>query len=276
MNTWEAAKYHHRVGTGNWEAWNCGLEPIFDAAEDWKSHLSGIAKPWLCWNLDDKWCQVQQKLVLGIGWTPIVGNDTGVEAITLLDGSVYVDFNKILKLPSMWMHFVIEFAFLFAERLAFWHSDLLCSREAMARYATVFTDLKDGEMAAVKHLHGWFGFRDRHKNHYGELLACTTRGASRSQFTNGCGWWRHIECHPNYNKVFHKGQSYYYEHGVGIWIWNKKFGGHVRVIKVNEKDGHCSAYLQNLPKLQTKQAEMNNYCDLVSIASNLGIENLLP
>ena len=44
----------------------------------------------------------------------------------------------------MWLHFPLEFAFLFTEHLAFWHADLLVRRAKMVRYAAQFAALPDG------------------------------------------------------------------------------------------------------------------------------------
>jgi len=176
----------------------------------------------------------------------------------------------------MWMNFPLEFAFTFTEKLAFWHSDLLCSESDMRKYSEIFSTLKQGEMAAVKHTHGFYGFKEQHKNHYGELIGCTTKKASKDQFKNGCGWWRIIESHPNYNIEHHpKDKKYYYEHGKGIWVWEKVYNGKIKTLKVNEKDGHCTAYLDNLPKKNSKSEELKEHCDLKIITKNLGISHLL-
>ena len=67
-----------------------------------------------------------------VNWTPVVGYDprSGVPA-KLVPGAVLIDFNADLKLPILYMHFPIDFIFAFAPRLAFWHSDLLCTRDNM-------------------------------------------------------------------------------------------------------------------------------------------------
>ncbi len=273
MSTWKFARNEGRVGTGNWEAWSGGLEPIYVAAEMWKKELDGIDKPWLCWNIEDDWCKLQQKLVLDVGWTPVVGNDCGIKKNTILNGSVYLNFNSYLKLPCMWMHFPLEFVFLFAEKMAFWHSDLICSIKDMRRFSEIFKKLNNGETAAVKHLSGWLGFKDPFKNHFGELIGCTTKSASKKQFENGCGWWRHVECHPNREK--HGLENIYYEHGTGIYLWSKKFKGKVRPLKVNEKDGHATVYRKNLPRGASKTEEMQSNFDLVQMCKKLKIEKYL-
>lgn len=270
MSTWNLSRNEGRAGTGNWEAWgNNSLEPIYEAADDWKVQLTGIDKPWLCWHLNDDWCKIQQKLVLNAGWTPVVGNDTGSKNITVLKNSIYIDFNSTLKLPSMWMHFPLEFTFLFAKKLAFWHSDLVCSDQAMKKYSQKFTKMNDGETFAVKHLSDWRGFKEPKINHYGELLGCTTASASKSQFDNGCGWWRHIEHHPNHSK--HNINDAYYEHGTGIYIWKKVFGGKVKSVKVNEEDGHATVYRKNLKREMSKVEEMEKNFDLQTMCKKLKI-----
>jgi hypothetical protein len=272
--SWQAARESGRIGTGNWEAWSEDISAIEHASLKWKEKLEGVNKPWLCWCLDDDWSILQQKLIKGIGWTPIVGTDSNIKEPTILDGSIHIDFNEDLKLPTMWMHFPIEFAHLFVDKLAFWHSDLLCSEAAMKEYAYIFENLPDGEIAAVKHLHGWFGLKERHKNHYGELIACTTKSASKSQFVNGCGWWRNINEHPNYKKEVVGGNKVYYEHGKGIWIWEKHFGGKITSLKVNEHDGHASARVNGKPELASKADELREYANLSDITKALNIEHL--
>jgi len=274
--TWGLARGTGAAGTGNWKAWGKDFAPIYEAAKVWKKSLNGIKKPWLCWNLDDDWCILQQKLVLKAGWTPIVGNDTNIKTPTILQGSHYINFNEKLQLPTMWMHFPLEFSFLFCDKLAFWHSDLLCSEKDMAKYSSIFTNLKQGELAAVKHTHGYWGLKDKHKNHYGELIGCTTKEASKNQFENGCGWWRKINEHPNFNPLNHNNKEYYYEHGIGIWVWEKKFSGKVIKITVNEKDGHASAQSNNNPEMLSKSEELKEYSDLKKITKALSIEHLLP
>jgi hypothetical protein len=94
-------------------------------------------------------------------------------------------------------HFPLEFAFLFSDRLAFWHAYLLCRTETMHKLKVMFEGLQDGAMAAVPD----FGsrryiYRFRH-HRYWELAGCITRGASKSQFDQGAGWWRCFDHRPN-------------------------------------------------------------------------------
>src|SRR5262249_52326495 len=120
-SVWEFAAAEGRSGTGNWEAFDRGLDEVRRAAEPWKQALRGCEKPWLCWNLNDRWSLVQQKLVRSVGWTPVVGWDpsNGVGCPPLIPEAIAIDFNADLKLPTLWVHVPLEFAFLWTERLAF-------------------------------------------------------------------------------------------------------------------------------------------------------------
>ncbi|MBW2108097.1 MAG: hypothetical protein JRI36_05450 [Deltaproteobacteria bacterium] len=265
-------------GTGNWKAWKKGMDLIFEAAHDWKQSLNGVDYPWLCWNIDDEWCKLQQKLVALTGWVPVVGKDTNIEKPTILPGSVFVDFNKYFQLPVMQMQFPLEFAFLFAKRLAYWHSDFIASVADMIKFSEIFKKLKDGEMAVTWTLRGLFGFKFRKQNRIFELIGCTTERASREQFELGCGWWRNTHFHPNFNTAKFK-KAPYYDHGTGITIWATKFGGKVIDLDPDERRGHASNYLlKNQPKKadhRSKVEDMNEYYDLEEMATNLGISHLL-
>ena len=271
---WELAKGEGRIGTGNWDAWNLGMDPILAVARQWKEQLSGVEKPWLCWNIHDDWCRIQQNLVLEAGWTPVVGNDTNVQKPTILKGSVYVNFNEDLKLTSMWMHFPLEFVFLFCKKLAFWHSDFLCSVKDMQKFARIFEGLEDGVCASAYACDSIWPWRDKKRDKYFELLGCTTESASRSQFENGVGWWRNVQCHPNFKKAEHK-EDYRYEHGVGVLVWKNKFDGKVVKLKPNEKLGHCDRKKETLKQISGKYEEMEAYYNLPNVAKRLGIENFL-
>src|SRR6185437_14404904 len=91
----------------------------------------------------------------------------------------------------------LEFAFLFAERLAFWHADLLCRMETMTKLKNLREGLEDGSMAAVRDLGSRRHFYRFRHHRYWELVGCTTRGASKSQFDQGAGWWRCFDHNPN-------------------------------------------------------------------------------
>jgi len=242
---WKLAATKGKPGTGDWSAFKRPLEDIAAAAAQWKLALGNVERPWLCWNINDEWGIAQQRLVLSVGWTPIVGWDPVCTngPRTLLPGAVAIDFNAPLGFPVMWPHFPLEFVFMWAPRLAFWHSDLLIRIETMRQLAKMFEGLEDGGMAAVPSF--GVGLRDifrRRKHRYWELLGCTTRGASEDQFRHGTGWWRHFAEHPNTPAEEKNDRArYYYESGVGVMYWKRKYRR--RVIDIPEKsvsEGHCT------------------------------------
>ena len=110
-----------QFGQGQWPAFralNIDLEELMNIAMEWGRQLESIDRPWLCWNVNDDWCFVQQKLVTEAGWTPVVGFDPRVgPPRRVLPGSIVFDFNKNLGLPictpiSLW-----NFRFCFASGL---------------------------------------------------------------------------------------------------------------------------------------------------------------
>jgi hypothetical protein len=92
---------------------------------------------------------LQQRLVKEAGWTPVVGFDPRAGAPPVEPGAILIDFNRHFQFPVMFFMFPLEFVFLFAPRLAFWHADLLCRTSRVRELAATFDALKDGEMAAV-------------------------------------------------------------------------------------------------------------------------------
>ncbi len=232
-----------QVGQGQWGAFRAldlDLDAVLDIARGWGRQLEGIERPWLCWNVDSDWCLVQQKLVREAGWTPLVGFDPRVgPPKKVLPGAVVFDFNEHLGLPLLYPHFPLEFAFLFAGKIAFWHSDLLVRREKMRTLAAMFDELKDGRTAAA-----WVdpGLRHRfweRRNRYWELVGCTTRAASRDQFEKGCGWWMAYWAHPNQKEGRTIRRRFYWDHGAGIYYWHKYAGGDVAAIDGREfEEGH--------------------------------------
>src|SRR5947209_19277783 len=88
-----AEKYAGK-GRGNWACWDHDEKDILlAAAERWAEQLPPGERYWLCWNVDDAWCRVQQRLVLELGWTPVVGADASMAGkTTVLTGSVLIDF----------------------------------------------------------------------------------------------------------------------------------------------------------------------------------------
>ena len=272
-------------GKGNWAEFAHPLETIYEAAKEWESSLAGVERPWLCWNVSDRWCLLQQRLIQQIGWTPVVGFDPRCgPPQTVLPGSVVIDFNARFGFEIMFPHFPLEFAFLFTERLAFWHSDLLCRLDVMHKLKDIFNQLPDGSMAAVRDLGSRRHFYRFRHHRYWELVGCTTRGAGKSQFEHGSGWWRNFQFHPNCKdeKERRRRAKYYYDHGVNIMYWKRNYGG--RVIEIPHKlveEGHCTSinkrnYKWAQPNGQRNQpAELDRNFDLEQVAAGLGIAHLL-
>lgn len=283
----------HKAGHGNWagfKAAGLNLKTIMDIAEhDWGARLRGVDKPWLCWNVDDEWSLVQQKLVRSAGWTPVVGFDPRVgRPKDILPEAILIDFNEHLGLPLLYPHFPLEFAFLFCDRLAFWHSDLVIRREKMDRLAEMFANLKDGETAATWVFPGWRSIFKLNERRYWELVGCTTRGASRDQFEKGAGWWRGIWEHPSSvdpADIERKKRKSHWEHGAGIYYWERNFGGKVVVIKGAEyEEGHCSKinnkkYVTQMPLslhgIRSKQWELRHNFSLHVVCEKLGLQDAL-
>ncbi len=236
----------YRLGNADWGAFaksGVTLDAIFAAAEGWKARLDGVERPWLCWNVDDAWCRVQQRMVLEAGWTPLVGFDPRAGAPSLEPGAVLIDFNESFGLPTMWPHFPMEFAFLFTDRLAFWHADLLLRREKMRKLAAMFAALPDGTMAAVAPSRwNWRAFVKPREQRYWELVGCTTKGASRSQFEQGAGWWMRFNLHPSNSPAEQALRGkYYWDCGTGIHYWATRLGGKVTDIDAAYvEEGHCT------------------------------------
>lgn len=275
-----------RAGAGDWKYFSIPLQQIFEIAAGWKTIFAGIEKPWLCWNVSPRWCLLQQKLVLAVGWTPIVGFDPRVGPPPIADGSVLIDFNEKLQFPVLWPHIPLEFVFLFTDRLGFWHSDLVCRLPVMRQLAEQFASLEDGQMCAVFD-RGGLRRRLKFKMHrFWELCGCTTKTASENQFYNGTGWWRHIEFHPKCVLAEEQARrsSYDYDHGVGILYWKKNYHGHVIPIDIKLViEGHCSevgnkAY-RILPNHYTPKRNLRSEIDtnysIDEVAARLGIAHLL-
>jgi hypothetical protein len=284
MSKQEAVVDASQVGKGNWEAFNVPLERVYEAAAEWRQTLAGVSRPWLCWNVSDRWCKLQQRLIQEVGWTPVIGFDPRSGPTTVLPGSILIDFNFHFGFEVMFFHFPTEFAFLFAERLAFWHSDLLCSLDVMRKLQSTFESLPDGAMAAVPDYGGRRNLFNRRRHRYWELVGCTTKSASQSQFEHGSGWWRIIKDHPQCKdeKERRRRAPYYYDHGVGIMYWKRRYGG--QVIDIPEKlvaAGHCTSinrknYRQVNPGGgRYIVAELDLNFDIEEVAARLGIAHLL-
>lgn len=271
------------AGTGNWHAFNLPFDKVIAAADEWKSIVKGHPKLWLCWNVNDSWCLLQQKLAKEAGWTPVVGWDPmcGVGRPPVAPGALCIDFNATFGMPSLFMHVPLELAFLWIEdKLAFWHSDLLLPRSEMKYLSDLFGRLEGKEMAAVFSYGGIQNVFRLATHRYWELCGCTTRAASKDQFDKGSGWWKNIAFHPNApqdREEQHRRKSLIPEHGIAIRYWEKRYGGTVR--KISERKisrGHFSVTTTKPYKIAaTKAEEMNINFDLTEIACDFGIDDLL-
>ena len=238
------ASRHTHAGYGDWYAFETPLERVFEAAAEWKQQMRGIEKPWLCWHVNDRWCALQQRLAQSVGWTPVVGWDPQFGPPNPIPGAIAIDFNRLFQFPILWLHVPLEFAFLFCDRLAFWHADLLCRPEVMSELARIFEALEDGEMAAVRDTGGRRHLLNFRRHRYWELAGCTTKGASESQFQHGTGWWQHFFGHPNCKDPRERArrERYYWDSGVGIMYWKRKYGGVVRDLdRRRVEEGHCTS-----------------------------------
>lgn len=279
---WELVKKEGRIGTGNWDAFpHEHLEMVYKATAEWKDRLKQCEKAWLCWNLNTSWCLVQQKMILDAGWTPVVGWDPNCppKSLDILDGTILVDFNHYFSFPVMWPHFPLEFAFLWIpSKLAFWHADLLVHPKKFEYLVYMFDSLKPGEMAAVFSFGGYRNFFNYRSHRYWELIGCTTSDASRHQFDHGCGWWRHFYKHPN-TPIDEKEErsKYYYDSGVGIAYWKKKYNRSVIDIKESYiKEGHCTEIgHKNYRKARHKGEELVLNYDLRSVLKKLSLHDYL-
>lgn len=274
-----------QAGKGNWEGFSVPLDTVHEAAAEWRQALAGVTRPWLCWNVSERWCRLQQRLIQEVGWTPVIGYDPrcGPPA-EILPGSILIDFNSHFGFEVMWPHFPMEFAFLFTDRLAFWHADLLCRLEVMHRLKVTFESLPDAAAAAVPDYGGLRNFFRFRTHRYWELVGCTTKAASESQFNHGSGWWRHIEHHPRCTDEQERRRRarYYWDSGIGIMYWKRRYGG--KVVDIPEKlvaEGHCTSinkknYRQVNPGgTRNLGAEIDLNFDIEEVAARLGIAHLL-
>jgi len=272
------------AGYGDWHAFDLPLETVYESAAEWKRQLAGVDKPWLCWHINDRWCAIQQRLVQSVGWTPVVGWDPQFGPPNPLPGAIAIDFNRVFRLPILWLHMPLEFAFLFTDRLAFWHADLLCRLPVMRELAQLFESLKDGEIAGVRDTGGMRYLFEPKRHRYWELVGCTTKAASAQQFELGTGWWQHFFEHPNCPdpEERKRREQYYWDSGVGIMYWKRRYGGVVK--EVNRKrveEGHCTSinyknYVRLGPVSQPvvgKEIDINYSLD--DVARRLRIDHLL-
>ncbi|NOT01372.1 MAG: hypothetical protein HOP29_12170 [Phycisphaerales bacterium] len=260
-------RLEHR-GSGDWEAWGRDLELLTDAVADWRAQLAGVDRPWLCWCVLDRFCRIQQRLVMEFGWTPVVGGDPRAGAPTILPGAVPMDCNRVLQLPAMWMWMPVEFAHELAPRLAFWHSDLLVGRRDMERLVRTFDVLDDGEVAAYRPQLPRFGRTAPCPG----TAACTTRAAARDQWDHGCGWWRWFTKHPNFAGEFAVAAEHW-DHGYGLRYWKRHYGGMVRPVSPSER-GHCKLPWGRWKGTMSKGRSIESFFDIGQLVRELGIADL--
>jgi hypothetical protein len=114
--------------------------------------------------------------------------------------------------------------------------------KTMAKLADLFSDVPDGATVSVAPKEGNLAFLYPKQRRYWELVGCSTRGASRSQFENGCGWWMDFWQHPsNTEKMQAERVGFYYDHGTGVRYWHRYCKDDMRLIP--EKlvaEGHCT------------------------------------
>lgn len=282
----EQQKQTLREAKGNWDVFPASRIAEMEAhARRWREQLNGVKRPWLCWHVDPDWCRVQQRLVKAVGWTPVVSGDPRSGEPPVEDGSVRIDFNEGFNYPIMHFLFPVEFAHLFSERLAFWHSDLLIRKPIMEDLARRFEALPDGDVSAVDARRPWYkrwhGKRDR----FWELVACTTAGASRNQFQRGAGWWRNVWRHPNCPESLRRKlqRRYDYDHGAGILAWHEVHHGVVHPIDLGlVREGHCTRigrpdYVPQSPQDDRRDLskDLSHNYDLEQVCEQLELKEFL-
>jgi hypothetical protein len=150
----------------------------------------------------------------------------------------------------------------------------------MLKAARCFENLRQGEFAmpwstpnAIMRLAA--PFRPiTNVNRIFEVLGCTTREASRQQFKEGLGYWRHVEKHPN-NTRYKDGYPHW-EHSVGVSLWAKKHPERLKLPGVDIKTGHANSWtLPGLRETTPKQQLLEEHENIRSYAKKLGIEGLL-
>ena len=85
------SEIRHAAGAGNWRRFlqsGVSLDDVAAAASEWADAVAGITAPWLCWGVDPDWCLEQQRQVLRVGWTPVVGYDPRVPPPLIERGAV--------------------------------------------------------------------------------------------------------------------------------------------------------------------------------------------
>jgi len=284
LSYWDICRTEGEGGTGNWRALRRSVEELAAAASVWQAALGAVQKPWLCWNMNDDWCLLQQKLILEVGWTPVVGWDPN-SAIKgpgrLASGALAIDFNRDLKMPVLFPHVPIELMFMWADRLAFWHADLLLPLPKMRQAATWFDKLSVSETAAVFSTSGLRNIFRRRQHRFWEVLGCTTKQASADMFKHGAGWWRqwssnHVNL-PESASLRTRRSAYNWDHGGGVLYWERECGGKVKRISEGfVSEGHFSVTSRkNYIRASSKSEEMDLNFDLEDIARRFGLTELL-
>lgn len=273
-----------QLGNGVWTTFNSfegSLGDIEIAAEDWLKQLNGVTCGWLVWNAHPEWCYAQQRMVDNLGWTPIVGGDPRLPKPPMIDSAVFVDFNRVLKLPYMGPMFPVEFAFMWISKICFFHSDLLLTDKSLRSISNIFETLKKGGTCAVSTFR--FGKFWKRAPRAWELIGCTTAGASRNQFHFGAGWWCKISDHPNCPSDVErkKRAELYWDHGAGVLYWKRKYGGNLTLIPLRKVAyGHFSPAskkqqykrLSNDDKGRILKQQLDANISLESACQELGLD----
>lgn len=277
--------YGDHPGAGDWRTFSKeGMATLWHSTRSWANQLKGVAKPWLCWHVSARWCLLQQRVIQEFGWVPIVSGDPRYGEPAVLPGSLSINFNEFFQYPMMLPLFPLEFAFKFTARLAFMHSDLLCRMQVMEDSVRMFEKLVDGEMAAPYLIPGRRHLLNFKRHRYWDLLTCTTRGASESQFKLGAGWWKHFADHPNCpgERERRRRSAYYYDFGSGVAFWKRKLGGTVIDLRLKPiEEGHCTSigksdykYVGTVRSRLLNQELDLNY-SLEDVAARLGLRRHL-
>lgn len=192
-----------------------------------------------------------------------------------------MNFNEDLKLPRLLVYFVLEWIFLFADKLAFWHPDFLLSTKDMIKAANCFEDLQQGELAmpwsSSKPIMRFLArFRPiNNSNRLFEVIGCNTRQASLQQYDEGLGFWRHAEKHPNNTTL--PSDYPYWEHSVGVSLWARRHAEKHHLARVDISTGHANSWkLLALRETMPKQVLLEEHENIQDYAHKLAITDLLP
>jgi hypothetical protein len=148
----------------------------------------------------------------------------------------------------------------------------------------MFGKLEDGAIAAVEPAYSWRQRMQPRKLRYWEVVACTTRGASKNLYDKGCGWWMNFCYHPmTPPEELVDRAKHYWDVGAGIRYWHKKCGGKVEVIPEDYiKEGHFTGigrrdYKRKSPNNWERnlalELSLNN--DLMKCCEQLQLQDLI-